>query len=122
VEVLLVTSRETRRWIIPKGWPWPDHEDHHSAAGEAREEAGIVGRIEEASFGRYRYVKTKESGEGVELKVEVYLLWVKRLLKDWPEREERERAWFTPKEAAKRVQERQLKELLLAVADLPKKR
>src|SRR5262249_27670124 len=44
-EVMLVTSRETRRWIIPKGWPHKGKAPHHSAAREAFEEAGVVGTI-----------------------------------------------------------------------------
>lgn len=115
---MLVTSRESGRWIIPKGWPWPQLADHDSAAGEAREEAGIVGSVEQVSFGTYDYGKRYSDGY-TELSVDVFLLWVSEELADWPERSERKRAWFSPLEAAETVEEPKLSALLWAIRDLP---
>ena len=51
--VLLVTSRETRRWIIPKGWPMKGRKDHEAAAQEALEEAGVTGHVHKHPMGAY---------------------------------------------------------------------
>ena len=61
--VLLVTSRETRRLVIPKGWPWPGVKDHKAAAEEAREEAGILGKIAKKPLGSYTYDKRLVKGD-----------------------------------------------------------
>lgn len=121
LEVLLVTSRETQRWIIPKGWPWPDHSDPEAAAGEALEEAGLLGRIETTRFGTYVYGK-RQTDETVEVGVDVFLLWVSEELPDWKEREERERTWFAVETAAITVDEPQLRALLRALRELPRSR
>jgi 8-oxo-dGTP pyrophosphatase MutT (NUDIX family) len=109
--VLLVTSRETRRWIIPKGWPQPQQEDHASAAQEALEEAGVLGTANAESVGTYVYQKRRRRG-AMTVRVTVYLLAVTEELADWPERQQRERAWFTPAEAADKVDEPELRDLL----------
>ena len=121
IEVLLVTSRETQRWVIPKGWPWPDHTDWDSAAGEAREEAGVTGNIEHVSFGIYDYGKRHPQGI-TQLSVDVFLLWVKDELDDWPEKAERTRSWFSLRQAAESVEELQLRAMLRALVDLPRTR
>jgi 8-oxo-dGTP pyrophosphatase MutT (NUDIX family) len=109
--VLLVTSRETRRWIIPKGWPQPQQEDHAAAAQEALEEAGVLGEACAESVGSYVYQKRRRRG-AMAVRVTVYLLAVTEELADWPERQQRERAWFTPAEAADKVDEPDLRDLL----------
>lgn len=109
--VLLVTSRDTRRWVIPKGWPHRDCEAHAAAAREAHEEAGVLGATHSESVGSYVYEKRRRSGVTT-VRVSVYLLAVTEELADWPEREQRERAWFTPAEAADKVDEPQLRDLL----------
>jgi 8-oxo-dGTP pyrophosphatase MutT (NUDIX family) len=109
--VLLVTSRQTRRWVIPKGWPQRDREDHAAAAQEAREEAGVLGAAHTESVGSYVYRKRRRAGVTT-VRVKVYLLAVTEELADWPEREQRERAWFTPAEAAAKVDEPELRDLL----------
>ena len=115
LRVLLVTSRETRRLVIPKGWPWPGVKDHKAAAEEAREEAGIRGKIGKEPVGSYTYDKRRTSGS-VPVRVKVFLLAVQEELDDWPERDERERKWLTPAKAAEAVVEEELAELILAVA------
>jgi 8-oxo-dGTP pyrophosphatase MutT (NUDIX family) len=112
VHVLLVTTLQTHRWIIPKGWPWPGEHDHTSAAEEAREEAGVLGEARPGSIGSYTYEKRRASGP-VPVRVEVYLLDVQEELDTWPECERRQRAWFTPSEAARAVEEPELRQLLL---------
>jgi 8-oxo-dGTP pyrophosphatase MutT (NUDIX family) len=110
--VLLVTSRETRHWIMPKGWPQPQQEDHAAAAQEALEEAGVLGNAYAESVGSYVYQKRRRRG-AMAVRVTVYLLAVTEELADWPERLQRERAWFTPAEAADRIDEPELRDLLL---------
>jgi 8-oxo-dGTP pyrophosphatase MutT (NUDIX family) len=113
--VLLVTSRDTRRWIIPKGWPWPGVEDWIAATEEAREEAGILGHVWHDAIGSFTYEKRHPKGPTL-VRVTVYLLEVTGMLEDWPEKNERERAWFTLADAARVVPEPELKSLLNALA------
>jgi 8-oxo-dGTP pyrophosphatase MutT (NUDIX family) len=111
LKVLLVTSRETRRWVIPKGWPWPAYDDHKAAAEEAWEEAGVTGSVDPKPVGTYSYMKRLEKGS-VRVQVTVFVLMVKKEKKDWPEKKERDREWLTPAEAAARVNERALKTII----------
>ncbi len=104
LRVLLLTSRETRRWVIPKGWPMKGLKDHEAAAQEAREEAGIVGRIHKQPVGSYRYWKRRTAHFDL-CTVRVYLLEVERQLKTWREKGQREARWFTIDEAAALVDE-----------------
>ena len=60
MEVMLVTSRGSRRWIIPKGWPKRGILPHDMAAKEAFEEAGVIGKVSERSIGSYPYDKVLE--------------------------------------------------------------
>jgi 8-oxo-dGTP pyrophosphatase MutT (NUDIX family) len=88
-KVLLLTSRRRGRWIIPKGWPMKKLSPADAAAREAYEEGGIRGRmLREEPIGRYRYRKSDRPKVG-EIKVEVFLMRVKRQLREWPERSER---------------------------------
>lgn len=112
---MLVTSRETRRLVIPKGWPWPGVKDHKAAAEEAREEAGILGKIGKKPVGSYTYDKRRSNGS-VPVRVKVFLLQVAEELDEWPEKQERERKWLSPAKAAEAVDEPELAELILAVA------
>jgi len=97
--VLLVTSRESGRWVVPKGWPWPDREEWVSAAEEAREEAGVLGIADPKSIGSFRYRKRRPM-DTMLVDVTVYRLDVTEQLATWPECEERRRSWFTLIEAA----------------------
>lgn len=122
LRVLLVTSLQTHRWIIPKGWPWPDRPEYDAAAGEAREEAGVVGQAGTVSIGTYTYEKRRAS-DSVPVLVTVYPLDVREELETWPECERRQRAWFTLAAAAEIVGEPELREVLLrigAAAETPK--
>lgn len=114
LEILLVTSRETRRWVIPKGWPWPGLEDHRAAAEEAREEAGALGLPHTEPAGTFTYIK-RRSKDAVYVEVSVYRFDVEELLDTWPEAHQRQRAWFRPEDAAGLVEEAELKVLILAL-------
>ena len=102
IEILLVTSRDTGRWIIPKGWTSKRIKDCKAAAREAREEAGVKGKILRKAIGTYRYIK-RELGNGALIEVRVFLLKVSKRCKRWPEKHERRRAWFDIEDAASRV-------------------
>src|SRR4029077_17032681 len=83
-EVMLVTSRETRRWIIPKGWPHKGKAPHPSAVREAFEEAGVVGRVARHPVGSFAYRKRLRSGRVVVCEVHVFPLRVRHQTKLWP--------------------------------------
>jgi 8-oxo-dGTP pyrophosphatase MutT (NUDIX family) len=112
IEVMLITSRGTRRWVIPKGWPMKGRKPHASAAREALEEAGLVGEVGKVPIGSYRYGKRLKSGEVVPCQVEVFPLEVKSQRKRWPEKGQRSLRWFDPAEAAAAVEEPELKGIL----------
>ena len=83
---MLVTSRETGRWIIPKGWPKKRKTPYASAAREALEEAGVVGKVGKDPIGSYSYKKRLKNGAVVACDVQVFPLKVKRQQTSWPER------------------------------------
>jgi len=116
LEVMLITSRETRRWVIPKGWPWPDREDHQAAAEEALEEAGVTGRASRKSLGTYSYYKRKSDVE-IAVCVSVYLLRVTNELDTWRERKQRKRTWVPIDQAATMVLEPGLSRLMRRLAN-----
>jgi 8-oxo-dGTP pyrophosphatase MutT (NUDIX family) len=111
-EVLLVTSRDTGRWIIPKGWPIKGLAPHEAAAREAYEEAGAEGKVKPSCIGLYSYRKLLGPETSVPCVVAVYPIRTLRLLDQFPERQERRRKWFSPKKAATLVAEPELRELL----------
>lgn len=112
IEVMLITSRETGRWVIPKGWPMPRLSPAESAAREAREEAGLVGKVRPEPIGRYEYLKRIDADTTVRCTVEVFALEITRQLAVWPEKAERRTRWFGPEEAAGAVQEADLAALI----------
>lgn len=114
IEVLLITSRETGRWVIPKGWPMDGRQSHEAAAIEAWEEAGVQGLVQEKSLGVFGYHKLYPDKAAVLCEVEVFPLRVAKLLAKFPERSERRRKWFSTKKAAKSVHEEGLSGILLA--------
>ncbi|HPG89127.1 MAG TPA: NUDIX hydrolase, partial [Hyphomicrobium sp.] len=90
LEVLLVTSRDTGRWIIPKGWTSKRMTDSKAAAREARQEGGVSGKITSKPIGSYRYRKM-EGAVGRMVDVTVFLLTVKKEKSRWSEQDQRER-------------------------------
>lgn len=116
-EILLITSRETKRWVIPKGNPLSGMARHSAAAIEAEEEAGVIGAVCPTSIGSYQYRKRRSNGAAVLLNVEVFPLAVTNELDEWKEKEERERRWFPFSEAADAVEEPDLQALIRSFGD-----
>lgn len=112
LEVLLITSLNRKRWIVPKGWPEPDLSPAENAAREAFEEAGVTGKISPQPIGSYHYLKERKDGGGVPCSVEVYALAVTRQVDDWPEKNIRELAWLPVDQAVARVAEPGLRHVL----------
>lgn len=111
-EVLLITSRETKRWVIPKGNPLTGMERHASAAIEAEEEAGVIGAVCPTPIGSYQYRKRRANGAAIMYNVEVFPLAVTDELSEWKEMDERERKWFSYRDAAQAVEEEDLQALI----------
>jgi len=116
LKVLLVTSRETGRWVIPKGWPMKKLRDHKAALKEAEQEAGVSGRVRRKPAGTYEYFK-RTSTAFVLVEVTVFLLAVKTQRDEWPEMSERKRRWFSCASAARMVKEPGLKSIFLALRE-----
>jgi 8-oxo-dGTP pyrophosphatase MutT (NUDIX family) len=116
LRILLVTSRETGRWVIPKGWPQKGRKPHQAAAREAVEEAGVSGKIAKSPIGVYTYPKTVAGGPAIPCLVEVFPMQVERQRKHWPEQHERTTRWFAASEASSLVQEPELQALMSAFA------
>ncbi len=117
VEVLLVTSRDTGRWIIPKGWPISGLTPADTAAREAWEEAGVQGDVETGDLGAYGYAKVLDVNRSIPCSVQVFGLRVAKLRDKFPERKERRRKWFGVEKAARKVAEPELRALLLSLPD-----
>lgn len=94
IEVLLITSRDSGRWVIPKGWPMRKKKPHQVARQEAWEEACVRGRVGKKAWGHYTYMKKLDDGELVPAVVQVHLLDVAQMEDDFPERQQRRLAWF----------------------------
>jgi 8-oxo-dGTP pyrophosphatase MutT (NUDIX family) len=118
IEVMLVTSRETGRWIIPKGWPIHGLGPPGSAAREAMEEAGLTGRISNRSIGFYHYKKRLADGSAVICAVETFAFEVEKQFSSWPEQAQRQTQWLEVREAADAVQEPELSSLILKLEAL----
>jgi 8-oxo-dGTP pyrophosphatase MutT (NUDIX family) len=113
--VLLITSRETKRLIIPKGWPMKGHHDHRAAAIEAQQEAGLIGRIHRKPIGSYTYWKRRKDHFDY-CSVDVFVLEVEHQLTDWLENGQREALWLPLDDAADLVSDAGLVTL---IRDLP---
>lgn len=111
-EILVVTSRDTGRWVIPKGWPMGNKPGHEVARQEALEEAGVVGEAELQPAGHYSYGKFIDHGVAVPCRVQVHALKVTSMLDDFKEKGKRALEWVTPEIAEARVQEPELKQLI----------
>jgi 8-oxo-dGTP pyrophosphatase MutT (NUDIX family) len=114
---MLVTTRDSGRWVIPKGWPKKRKSPCATAASEALEEAGVVGKVGRDSIGSYSYKKRLKGGGVIACEVRVFPLKVKRQQKSWLERGEREIQWFSRTKAAKAVRDRALGAI---IRNLPK--
>ncbi|WP_051492152.1 NUDIX hydrolase [Roseivivax isoporae] len=116
LEVLMITSRDTGRWVMPKGWPMDGKKPWTAVEIEALEEAGARGFVSKDPIGTYHYLKRMAEEADIPCHVTVYPMVVDHLKKVWKERRERKRRWFTVKSAAKRVHEPELADLLLRLA------
>ena len=113
LEVLLITSRESKRWVLPKGWPKKGRSLAQTAVEEAWEEAGVrLASAGAALIGRYRYEKRLASNLPVETLVDVYAVQAASLADEYPEQDQRQRAWFSPEKAAELVDEPELAQIL----------
>ncbi len=116
LRVLMVTSRDRGRWVIPKGWLMDGKKPWHAAEIEALEEAGAVGSISKRPIGHFHYDKRYEGKSSVRCRVTLYPMIVEKLKRRWKEVNERKRHWFSPAKAAKLVEEKELARLLKDLA------
>ena len=118
LRVLLITSRDTGRWVIPRGLIENGLTSAQTAELEAYEEAGVKGVIKEIPLGIFTYNKRLRSGIAKPATVEVYALQVEKNLKKWPERSQRRLEWMPVSEAVKLVQEPGLAILLSRLEEI----
>ncbi|WP_374411112.1 DUF47 family protein [Novosphingobium colocasiae] len=112
IQILLITSRGTGRWVVPKGGLMKGLPPHAAAAAEAEEEAGVRGAACPTPLGSYRYRKRRQSGAAVWADVDVFPFAVTEELDTWDEQHQRERRWFSLGEAASAVDEDDLRALI----------
>ncbi len=120
VEIMLITSRDTGRWVLPKGWPEAREPLCKAAAREAGEEAGLRGTVSHLEAGRYFYAKVLASGEEVPCEVLVFPLLVDRVADRWKEKRARTRKWVGPNEAVHMVNEPDLCQLIAGFCAAPR--
>lgn len=111
-EILMITSRRAKRWIIPKGWPMDGKTPGESALIEAWEEAGVKGKVQERCLGLFSYSKARGPVRGIPCIAMVYPIKVKSLTKKFPESGQRKRCWMRPKKAAASVEDPELAHIL----------
>lgn len=114
-QVLLITTRRTKRWSIPKGWPMHGLTPAQAAAQEAWEEAGVRGTVFDQCLGVYAYSKTIKTRGGhlpVPILVMVYPVQARKLSAKFPEAGQRRRKWYSPKKAAARINEPELAQII----------
>jgi len=111
LRICIVTSRRSKRWILPKGWPMNKMTPAKAAATEAWEEAGLKGRSIDQCLGVYAYVKPLTRGVTPVI-VMVYPLEVTSIANTWPESHQRQRKWMSPKKAARRLMEPELRRIV----------
>jgi len=107
IQIMLITSRSGKRWIVPKGIIESDLTSLESAKKEAYEEAGVVGKVYQNPIGKYQYNKW-----GGTCTVEVFLLEVENVLQEWPESQFRQRTWLSVEEATRRIDEKALRKII----------
>jgi 8-oxo-dGTP pyrophosphatase MutT (NUDIX family) len=118
-ELLLITSRDTGRWIVPKGWIEDGENGAEAALREAWEEAGVIGKLVSRSpVGRYRYVKQRPRRGDALCDVDVFLVKLGDEKRDWPEKDERKRKWFPVAEAVGLIDELGLKDVIRSAMQL----
>jgi 8-oxo-dGTP pyrophosphatase MutT (NUDIX family) len=116
LEILLITTLSTKRWVVPKGWPLEGRSPCECAAQEALEEAGVVGTTAPRPVGSFSYLKRRKTGETISCRVAVFALEVERQRRTWPEKAMREICWCSVDEALARVSDPGLKRLIVKFA------
>lgn len=111
-EILLITSRKKKRWIVPKGWPMDGKTPAESAEIEAWEEAGVRGRMYDRCLGVYSYLKARDGKSDLPCVTMLYALKVRECASEYPEAHQRSRKWLSPKKAAARVAEPDLAHMI----------
>ena len=112
-KVLLITSRDSGRWVVPKGWPIDGLDAAGAAMQEAWEEAGVTkGDIDPTSIGSFEYDKQLDNGAEVAVETKVFAVEVEKMKDEFPEADERTLRWVAPEEAAQMVQEPGLQSIL----------
>lgn len=117
IEVLLITSRGTGQWIVPKGGAIPGLSPAEAAAQEAWEEAGVRGRVAKKEAGRFSHLKTRLVGAPLHCRVAVYPLKVEEEAEDFPEHGLRRKSWLSIPDAAAAVQSRELARLIKGLTE-----
>lgn len=112
LEILLITSRRSGRWIVPKGWPMDSKTPFETAMQEAWEEAGVLGKAKPRCLGIFSYNKFVEGEDDLPCLAMLYPIKVKSLVADYPEKGQRRRKWFSAKKAAQRVVEPELARMI----------
>ena len=111
-EIMLISSRDTGRWVIPKGWPIKGLTPAETAAREAYEEAGLGGQVSKKPIGEFEYGKRLNGGKVQPTKVEVFAFEQMVQHPEWPEQGQRKLQWFSVTEAAEAVEEPELKDII----------
>ncbi|WP_246162273.1 NUDIX hydrolase [Roseovarius faecimaris] len=111
-EILLITSRRSGRWIVPKGWPADGKTPSESALTEAWEEAGVIGKAHNVGLGLFSYHKQVDDQTDLPCVAMVYPVKVKSVANKFPEAGMRKRKWLSPKKAAERVNEPELADII----------
>lgn len=118
IQILLISSRDTGRWIIPKGWPIEGRTGPETAEIEAYEEAGIRGKAGTEPLGTYDYLKREQNKSDRPCRVTVFAFHVLKDLNEWPEKSQRRQRWFSPGKAASKVDEPELAAIISAFKDV----
>ncbi|WP_237152987.1 NUDIX hydrolase [Oryzibacter oryziterrae] len=116
IDVVLVTTRDSGRWILPKGWPIKGLKKCEAAETEAMEEAGLIGKVARKAFGQFTYRKQFPKGTEA-VTVDVYPLEVVRQKSSWLEKGQREVQFFSVEEAADRVSDAGVGDLIRSFAE-----
>jgi 8-oxo-dGTP pyrophosphatase MutT (NUDIX family) len=119
IEILLITTRRTGRWMIPKGWPMKSRPDHEAAAREAYEEAGAVGQAQPHIIGNFVTKKMQSSGDYLPHRIDVYPLCVEEMHDNFPESGQRSRQWFQPAEAISKCDDAGLRKIIARIDKSP---
>jgi 8-oxo-dGTP pyrophosphatase MutT (NUDIX family) len=117
LEILIVTTRQSRRWIVPKGWPIKRLTPSKSAAREAFEEAGVRGKIGARAIGSFTYKKTAgQTADYPDYEVKIFPLLVRRQSATWPEHGQRVVQWVDPEKAISLIREPKMKAIVAKFA------